>query len=1322
MKIFFIDRYIYQDNSSHPHVMFEENNEQQSAGIGRRGFVGGMASLLAASAYSLSVPEDVAAEVSGGDDSPVQTVRSPDGCVEVTVDVTDGVPRYDLEYDGTAIVEESALGFEFQNQPTFREGISVTGTERSSVDETWEPVWDRYDEIREHYNELRIGLDEIGDMNARSGTLEVRAFDDGIGFRFVFGEAFGDFVISSERTEYNFAGDYTSWWIQNDWNSFEYEYKQTPLSGIDAALDDAIASEGGDGVHTPVTVETDDDLYVGVHEANLDDYASLGIAPKGDSTNMESTLAPLPDGTKVSASAPHVTPWRTFQIGTRPGELIESSLNLNLNEEYDPEVFSQGTDWIDPQKFIGIWWLMITGRADWEYNPNTDTFDPDSNPPGDRVGNHGAQTGRAKLYMDFASEHGIPGVLIEGWNEGWSSYPGDGSAFDYTQPYPDFNLQEVTDYGPSLDEPTQMTMHNETAGDFQNYESQLDGAFGLYDDLGIRTIKNGYVSDSGNLAGEGHNHHNQVLVNHHTLVAETAAANRQMLDIHEPIHPTGRRRTYPNMMTREGVKGQEYDSFGFVSPEHHVTFPFTRMLGGPVEYTPGIFDMSSGSGGIEATRAKQLAMYPTYFSGLQMAADLPSSYLAEQPATLGVGEVAQAEWADLDGIGPAARWANAQGEQYVEFDPNSVAPGSTATWTVEDVDESGEYDLHLRYASDEENNAVPAGTPRTGTVLVDGEERAQVEFPTTYYWDTWNAISTTIELDADDNEIAVALTDADAGGFNLDSIAVTETGESMPDPDEAPIRGPTVPEFQFIEDVPAAWDDTHVLGADIGDYSITARKSGEEWYVGAMTDEYGRALDIPLGFLGDGWEGPDDDCDHHRGRGEGHEKGRGKGHEKGRGKGHQKDRGKGHEKGRGKGHEKGRGKGHQKDRGKGHEKGRGKGHDKHGAEPYVAEIYSDGADAAFDDNLADVRIDEVLVDADTTVLASMVGSGGTAIRLRPADKKERKKLPTYEPPEQDVTIDIQDETFVQEPFISGSGENVGDYVGGTNVEVLVDGDVVAPANVRLPPNSSGETDTIPYTIDETGTYEVTVRSADGETLASNTVTVNPPEVVTTLSDPSGDDYGPGEYTYPTSGAFQDGAFDLLGLTVEQTPSFYRFTFEVDNLYDTYGGDYGFSPQMFVMWVRDPSQSGGTTGTLDDLFATASFEEPWQYRLEVSGFTLSAVDAGGSALTDDDGNVVNPTTTADLDSNTVTIRIAREAFDGADAADLEVVPMVQSENFGTLRPVQAGAPGGGVFGGAQDGAVGSAPRIMDLITPDGVTQQEALAYSAGELATIPFVEL
>ncbi|GCF13865.1 hypothetical protein Harman_18000 [Haloarcula mannanilytica] len=1203
--------------------------------------------------------EDAAAQVTDGDDSATQTVSSPDGAVTLTVDVTDGVVTYEVAHDGTTLIADSELGFEFQNQDAFGSDLAVTGSERTEVDTTWTPVWDRYDEIEERYMELRLGVAESSGPE-RFGTLVFRVFDDGVGFRFIFGEPFGDqFVITSERTEYNFGGDYTSWWIPNDYNNFEVEYEETPLSEVAGKLD----GTDFDGVHTPMTMRTDDGRYLAVHEADLTDYASLALTPSdaGDTT-FESTLAPLPDGTKVSASAPHVSPWRTIQVGTSAGDLIESNLVVNLNQDYDEDVFIQGVDWIEPQKFIGVWWLMITGRAQWEYTTNDD---------GTVTGNHGAQTGRAKQYMDFASEHDIPGVLVEGWNEGWSSYPGDGSDFDFTEPYPDFDLEEVTDYGPSLDSPTQMTMHNETAGDFKNYESQLDEAFSLYDDLGIRTIKNGYVSDSGDLAGEGFNHHNQVLVNHHTLVAETAAANRQMLDMHEPIHPTGRRRTYPNLLTREGVKGQEYDSFGDVSPEHHVTFPFTRMLGGPVEYTPGIFDMDSGSGGIESTRAKQLAMYPTYFSGLQMAADLPSSYLADQPSMAAVGEVAQAEWGDIEGFSTAARWANAQGEQYVAIDPNSASPGATVSWTVEDAS-AGEYDVHFRYASDAEENAVAPDTDRTATVLVNGSEAGQVTFPPTEYWNVWESVSTTVSLSGDEDEIALSLTNQDIGGFNLDSMAVTESGVSMPAPETAPIRGETVDAFQFIEDVPAAgWDNTRVVDAEIGDYMVTARQKDGEWYLGTMTDEGGRALDVPLDFLS-----PASDSN---GQGPGNSDGNGNGNN-----------------------------------------GNGNGGAPNGPK-YVAEIYADGIDAAYDENLSDVRVDEAIVTPGTTLLASMVGSGGTAVRFRRAQGQEINDLPEYERPEQDFDVHIGDEVFIQESFIQATGSNNGAFIGGTTTELHVDGEFVRTENVRFPPNAGDATYEFGYSIDTAGEYDVTVALPDGTVLASATVTVKPPATVAELTDPSGDDYGPGGYTYPTADAFRSGAFDLESLTIEQTPSLHRFTFEVANLYDAFGSSRNFSPQWFVLWLRDPSADTGTTSSLDDIGANVDFEAPWQYRIEISGFSKSAVDASGAALTDADGDVVSLGEAVDADAGTVTISLDREAVGGADAADLEVVAMVQSEDRGSLRSVAETAQGY-VFGGAKPGAVENAPLIMDLTTPEGVSQADALAYSTDSRATLPFVSL
>ncbi|ELZ28500.1 alpha-glucosidase [Halogeometricum pallidum JCM 14848] len=1251
--------------------MFDELNNRSSSELRRREFVGGITSLAAASAFSVGVSESAAAQVTAGADEPGQTLTSPDGAVEVSVDVTDGAPSYSVSREGTTVIEESSLGFEFENQAPFGDGIEVTGTERSSVDERWTPVWDQYDEIPERYEELRVGLRETAEPN-RSLTLELRAFDDGVGLRYVFPaeSGFGDFVVASENTAFAFADDYNSWWVENDFNSYEYAYEETPLSDIGE-----LSSFGG--AHTPLTMKAAEDLYLSVHEANLVDYAAMAVEPTedGGGTTFESVLAPLPDGTKVTASAPHRTPWRTVQLATRPGELVESNLVLNLNEPFDPESFPEGTDWIEPGKFVGIWWLMITGRADWEYL-------------GPETGNHGAQTGRMKRYMDFASEHGIRSVLVEGWNEGWDSYPGEGDTMDFDDPYPDFDWEGVTEYGLNLDPPVEMTAHNETAGNVSNYESQLDNSpnpFADYEKRGIRSIKTGYVADSGvTIDGETYNHHCQPLVNHHHLVYREAAEHRQMLEVHEPIKPTGERRTYPNVMTREGVLGQEYDSFGYVSPDHHVTFPFTRMLGGPVEYTPGIFDMNSGSGGIETTRAKQLAMYPTYFSGLQMVADLPSSYLAEQNSRLDVGDVAQAEFGERDGLSRAARWANAQGGRYVPFDPNTVDSGASLSWTVEDVPAAGEYDVHLRYASDAEENAVAADTPRTATVAV-GDSSTRVTLPPTGYWDEWATTTATLPFAEGENDLSVTLAEDDTGGFNLDAVAVTETGAPTPTPEEDPTLGPTVSEFEFVEDVPAAgWDDTNVLDAEIGEYTLTARRKGEEWYVGAMTGADGRALDVPLEFLAPGESGDSP----------------GKG---GDAPGKSGDSSGKSEDAPGKSDE------------------NGKSNDTPRGPMYVAEMYSDAADAAYESNLAAVRVDEFLVDPSATVLASMVESGGTAIRLRPPEGSEADDLPRYERPEQDVNVAIASETFVKSTFVTATGSNSGDYVGGTTAEVVVDGEVASTANVRFPPNSSEQSYTFSFTVDNPGTYDVAVRTLDGDVLARRTVTVKPPVEVAAFDDPAGDDAGPGVYTYPTNEAFEEGAFDLRSFAVSQTSDVYEFEFEVANLYDAFGSSRGFSPHMFVLWVRDPSADGGRTDSLDDLGANVAFEAPWHYRLEVSGFTKSVVDASGSPLTTDDGGAVTLAESVDAEEGTVTLTLDEDAFGDVDAAELAVVPMVQSEDRGSLRPV-AETTEAYVFGGAKAGAVEQAPLVMDLVTGEGVDQSTALSYSVEESATLPFVSL
>jgi hypothetical protein len=1178
--------------------------------LDRRDFLGGL-SLTAAAAFSLTVPAGVAARVTDGQDDAVQTVASPDGSIEVTVDAADGPLTYTVSHDGTTVVGESTLGFEFQNQPAFRDGLTVTGSERSTTDETWTPVWDQYDEIRDNHEELRIGLEESSSPG-RSLTLAIRAFDDGVAFRYVFPEdsGFGDFVLTAERTQFAFEGDHTSWWIRNDYNSYEYAYRETPLSEVGSG-------SSFDGAHTPITMRTDEDRYLSVHEADLLDYAAMGLEPTETATTLETDLAPLPDGTKVTASAPHRTPWRTIQIADRPGALIESNLVLNCNEPLDPEHFPQGTDWIEPGKFIGIWWLMITGRANWQYR-------------GPNEGNHAAQTERMKQYMDFASEHDIRSVLVEGWNVGWDSYPGSGDTMDFDQSYEDFDWEAVLEYGQSLEPPVEMTAHNETSGNITNYESQLaeePNHFATYDDRGIHSIKTGYVADSGvSIEEVSHNHHCQPLVNHHHLVYREAAANRQMLEVHEPVKPTGERRRFPNVMTKEGVLGQEYDSFGYVDPSHHVTFPFTRMLGGPVEYTPGIFDMDSGSGGIETTRAKQLAMYPTYLSGLHMVADLPSSYLADQPATLAVGGVGQAEFADRGSLATKASWGHAQGERYVPVDRSNGSDGSRLTWTVEDVPEAGEYDVHVRYANG-------TGDEQTLTVVA-GDTETQVSFTATDNWDVWDSVSTTVSLEGGDNTVAVKLATGDSGRVNVDAIAVSQPGEAMPEPETDPIRGPTVDAFQFVEDVPAAgWDDTRVVDSAIGDYMATARRKDDEWYLGVMAGADARVLDVPLEFLGSG--------------------------------------------------------------------------------QYVAELYNDGIDATFDTNLRDVRIDEVLVDADTTVLVSMIESGGMAVRLRPADEDEVAELSSYERPTQEVTASIETEALTDQPVATVTAENEGSNIGGTEIELLVDGEVVEFRNVRAEPESA-RTISFGHRFTDEGTYEVEIRTTDGTTVGSESVTVIQPESVNGLLDPFGDDDGPGGYRYPTGAAFRGGAFDLRFFGVSTTPDRYRFSFQVDNLYDALEDSRGFSPHMFVVWIHDPGADGGRTSARDDLGANVDFERSWHYRLEASGFTKSAIAADGSTLVD----ASSVTTEVDIEENTVTVSAPSSAFE-SDASALSVVAGVHAEADGRLRAVEADATDA-TFGGADP--VENAPRLSDMLTTPRIDQADAMAYSADERASLPFVPL
>ncbi|MFC6837969.1 glycoside hydrolase family 97 catalytic domain-containing protein [Halomarina ordinaria] len=1296
--------------------MREKQSQQPFDGATRRTFLGGVAAVVAVAAYSRDVSADDAAPVANDADGPVQSVESPDGSITVTVDVGDGVPTYEIVRNGTTYVGPSALGFDFQNQPAFGASatdsdgsVTVTGAERETLTERWAPVWGAFDEVSADYNALSVGLADAtedgsgqsddratdGGEGRRNATLQIRVFDDGIGLRVILGEGFTSnsdrAVIVSENTGVDFADDYDAWWIRNEVTNprFEQEYEGTVLSDIPGGTRETrpTSTSFRTGVHTPLTVDAGD-AYVSVHESNLDDYAAATLAPRDSDggTAFDTALTPLPDGTKASLELPAVTPWRTIQVVDRPGELIESQLVPLLADPLDESALPTAgggadTSWIEPRKYVGIWWTMIAGTANWEYKSDDEIANEAGNPASYI---HGARTERMKRYMRFASENGIDSVLAEGWNQGWATYPGDGTGFEFgvDDSYPDFDVREVTDYGAALSPPVEMTIHNETAGNVPNYESAIleTDVFAGYDDAGINSIKNGYVSDPGlGIDGDGaeptHNQHNQLAVNHHRLVIREAAAKRQLLEIHEGIKPTGEIRTYPNVANREVVKAQEYDGFGQLASNvgrgHHVTLPFTRNLAGPVSYQPGIFDITFGDdrgGQVQTTVAKQLAMYATYLSGLQMAADRIEAYVDE---TFEVGEGLQAAAGDRDGFVTDDTWRDAFGTNHVAIDPNRASSGSSVTFVVRNVDAAGRYDLHLRYASAPEENAgrvIDTGGPRATLRVNDETETIAPGF--TAYWDDWQVFTTEIELDAGDNEIAIELDfedgddgfTGDVGGFNLNAVAVTPPGEPSPIPAEYEGYVPkrenfdAKPEFEFIEDVPAAgWDETRVVGSAIGEYLAIARRANEEWYVGVMTNGDARAVDVDLEFLVPGNAG---DASGNSGSGQGNGNGR-------------------------------------------------------SGPKYLAEIYSDAIGAGVDADPTGVRIDEAVVAPTTTLLASMAPSGGTAVRLRPARGSEIGRLTRYERPEQELSVEIADEADLGEPFVTATGSNDAAFIGGTNVEVIVDGEREARANVRLPPNATDEMVDLGYRISTIGTFDVVVRDPEtDEELAANTVAIAPGDVLAEFTDPQGDDDGPGEYVYPTDEAFEEGAFDLRTFRVLESDEQYRFAFEVENLYAGFGGE--FSPHFFVVYLRNPKSDAGRTSELGDLDVTARFAEPWQHRISADGF-------GGGTIVDAEGNGLGaPETFVDAEANTAVLSIPKSVVD-SDIADWRVLPLVGSADFGAFRAVDVDA-GGFVFGGAREDAVVNAPHVIDLVTPEGTGQGEALSYGPDSLATLPFVSL
>ena len=522
-----------------------------------------------------------------------ETLSSPDGTIALTFQLDEGVPRYAVARDGVELIRPSPLGFVLKDAPSLTNRFRVVQVQRVEGDETWKPVWGRAAEIHNRYNQMEVQLRE-SKAPRRKMTLAFRAYDDGVAFRYVLPEQsnLGTVNILSEETAFRFGDNYTAWWHPVDYNGDEKLYRETLLSKMEA-------------LNTPVTMRTPPGVHLSVHEAALVDYASMTLVPvPGDPNSFKCDLVPWPDGVKVKATTPMKTPWRTIQIADRAGGLLESHLIENLNE---PCAIAD-TSWIEPMKYMGIWWGMHIGKETWAAGPT-----------------HGATTENTRRHIDFAASNGIRGLLVEGWNKGWDTWF-NGATFSFTEPYPDFDLPSLAQY--AQEHGIALIGHHETGGNIAAYEEQMEAAFALYEELGIHAVKTGYA---GEILPKGQHHHGQWMVNHYQRVVECAAAHHIMLDVHEPIKPTGLCRTWPNLLSGEGVRGTEYEAWSDGNPPEHTTIiPFTRGLAGPIDYTPGIFATTfpkyREGRRVHTTVAKQLALYVIIYSPLQMAADLPENY------------------------------------------------------------------------------------------------------------------------------------------------------------------------------------------------------------------------------------------------------------------------------------------------------------------------------------------------------------------------------------------------------------------------------------------------------------------------------------------------------------------------------------------------------------------------------------------------------------------------------------------------------------------------------------------------------------------------
>ena len=563
-----------------------------------------------------------------------QQQSSPDGNVVLTFSLkADGTPSYKVTYKNKAVINESTLGFTLKKAKPLTQNFKVVDTKKSTFKETWKPVWGEESEILNHYNELLVQLQQ--EKTHRKMNIRFRVYNEGVGFRYEFPsqKELTYFVIEEELSQFAMTGDHTAWWIPGDYDTQEYDYTESKLSEIRGLMKEAVTENVSQfafsptGVQTSLMMKTKDGLYINLHEAALVDYSLMNLNLDDKTFVFQSWLTPDAQGAKGYLQAPCHSPWRTIMVSDDARKILASRLILNLNE---PCAIAD-TSWIKPVKYVGVWWEMITGKNSWSYTndlPAVDlnTVDYTKTKPN---GTHGATNEEVRKYIDFAAKHGFDQVLVEGWNIGWEDWFGHKKdyVFDFITPYPDFDLKALNDYAHSKG--VKLMMHHETSGSTRNYERHMKAAYELMNQYGYNSVKTGYVGD---ILPVGEHHYSQSTINHYLYAIKEAAKYKIMVNAHEAVRPTGICRTYPNMIGNESARGTEYEAFGGNKVFHTTILPFTRLQGGPMDYTPGIFETEmkyvnpNNNSQIRSTLARQLALYVTMYSPLQMAADLPENY------------------------------------------------------------------------------------------------------------------------------------------------------------------------------------------------------------------------------------------------------------------------------------------------------------------------------------------------------------------------------------------------------------------------------------------------------------------------------------------------------------------------------------------------------------------------------------------------------------------------------------------------------------------------------------------------------------------------